>query len=116
MRFAADENFNGRVLKGLLTRLPDLELVRVQDTVMVHASDPDLLDWLASENRILLTHDVETIPGFAYERVRAGLPFPGVIEVRMTVRMGQILDELEIILGAGKPEDFENIIRYVPME
>ncbi|MDQ7027104.1 MAG: DUF5615 family PIN-like protein [Anaerolineae bacterium] len=115
MRFAADENFDGRILKGILTRLPDIDIVRVQDTEMFQSSDPELLDWIADENRILLTHDVKTIPRFAYERVRAGLSVPGIIEVRLTISIGQILDELEVLIGAGTPEDFENIIRYVPM-
>lgn len=115
MRFAADENFDGRVLKGILARLPDADIIRIQDTVMYQSPDPALLAWLAGENRVLLTHDVQTIPGFVYDRVRAGLPVPGVIEVKMSVSIGQIVDELEVIIGAGQREDFQNIIRYVPM-
>ena len=116
MRFAADENFNGHILKGIQTRLPDVDIVRAQDTAMYQAPDPELLEWLAQEERILLTHDVKTIPPYVYERVRAGLSVPGVIVVRESVSMGQILDELEVIMSAGVPEDFENIIRYVPMD
>ena len=33
MRFAADENFDGRILQGLQTRLPDLDIVRVQEQI-----------------------------------------------------------------------------------
>ena len=33
MRFAADENFDGRILDGLKARLPDLDILRVQDRV-----------------------------------------------------------------------------------
>ena len=115
MRFAADENFNGRILKGIRTRLPDVDIVRVQDTTIYQAPDPELLEWAAQEERILLTHDVKTIPGYVYERVRAGLPVPGVIAVRESVSIGQILNELEVIMRVGAPEDFENIVRYVPL-
>jgi hypothetical protein len=31
LRLAADENFDGRIVRGLLRVLPDLNLVRVQD-------------------------------------------------------------------------------------
>lgn len=82
MRFATDENFDGRLLSGLRLRLPQLDIVRVQDTDMFQADDPDLLAWLAQEDRILLTHDVQTMPGFVYDRVREGLPVPGVVVVR----------------------------------
>jgi hypothetical protein len=42
MRFAADENFNGKMLSGLLRRLPELDIVRVQDTDMLGTPDPEL--------------------------------------------------------------------------
>jgi hypothetical protein len=115
MRFAADENFDGRILNGLLARLPELDIVRVQDTVMYQAPDPALLEWLAEENRILLTHDVKTMPHFVYERIRLALPVPGIVEVRRSKTIGQLIDELEIIIEAGKLEDFENLVQYVPV-
>lgn len=31
LRFAADENFNADVVRGLRRRLPELDIVRVQD-------------------------------------------------------------------------------------
>ena len=114
MRFAADENFNGRILRGLQTRLPDLDIVRVQDTSMYTKPDSELLAWAAEQNRILLTHDAETIPGFVNERLKEGLPMPGVIIVRETVAMGDILDDLESYIGAGTPSDFENLVMYIP--
>jgi hypothetical protein len=115
MRFATDENFDGRVLSGLRQRIPDLDIVRVQDTEMYQSHDPALLEWLATEDRILLTHDVKTMPGFVYARVRDGLSVPGIIEVSDKVPIGEVLDDLEIIIGAGTPQDFENQVRYVPL-
>lgn len=35
MRFAADENFDDRILDGLRVRMPDMDIVRVQDTKMI---------------------------------------------------------------------------------
>ena len=69
IRLLADENFDNRILRGLWRVKPDIEIVRVQDTVMVGASDPKLLEWAANEGFILLTHDAETMVGFAYARI-----------------------------------------------
>lgn len=115
MRFAADENFDGRILDGLRTRLPELDIVRIQDTEMYQAPDNKLLIWLADEGRILLTHDVRTMPRYVYERVRAGQPVPGVIEVHGDTPIGAAIDDLEIMIGAGTPEDFENQVKYIPI-
>ena len=34
MRFAADENFDRRILAGLQARLTEIDVVRVQDTTL----------------------------------------------------------------------------------
>ena len=58
----ADENFNNDILRGLLRRNPSLDIVRIQDVGLVQAPDPDVLEWAAQEDRVLLTHDRNTIP------------------------------------------------------
>ena len=115
MRFAADENFDGRILAGLQARLPELDIVRVQDTGMVQSPDDRLLAWLADEGRILLTHDVQTLVNDAYARVKAGLSMPGVIEVHRDTPIGVAVDELAVVLGAGTADDFENQVTYIPL-
>lgn len=62
LRLAADENFDGRIARGLQRRLPDIDLVRVQDTPLAGADDDAVLDWAARENRLVLTHDVARRP------------------------------------------------------
>ena len=73
MKFAADENFDNDILRGLFRVLPNLDMVRVQDAGLSGIEDPEVLEWCARENRILLTHDVRTITKFAYDRLEAGL-------------------------------------------
>ena len=77
MKFAADENFDNDILRGLFRVLPNLDMVRVQDAGLSGVEDPEVLEWCARENRILLTHDVRTITKFAYDRLEAGLAMPG---------------------------------------
>jgi hypothetical protein len=69
---AADENFNNDIVRGLLRRKPDLDIVRIQDVGLSGADDPTILEWAAQDGRVLLTHDASTITHYAYERVRAG--------------------------------------------
>ena len=56
LRLLVDENFNGDIVRGLLLRRPDLDLVRVQDVEYEEAEDPTILAWAAENDRILLTH------------------------------------------------------------
>ena len=78
LRLISDQNFSGPILRGLHRRIGPLDLVRALDVGLDRAPDPVLLEWVATNDRILLTHDVNTIPGFAYDRVRAGLGMPEV--------------------------------------
>ncbi len=53
LKFLADEDFNNRIVRGLLRRQPDLDIVRVQDVALRGASDAVVLAWAAQEDRIL---------------------------------------------------------------
>src|SRR5579862_1253851 len=94
IKLATDENFDGDIWRGLLRRQPDLDIIRVQDTELTEEPDPIVLAWSAAEGRILLTHDRDTIPNFAYDRVRAGEPMPGVFLVSDRMPKGQAVEEL----------------------
>ena len=85
LQLGTDENFNGDIVRGLLFRLPDLNLVRVQDVGIKGAIDPVVLAWAAQNHRIVVTHDRATLPAFAYERVLAGEPMPGVIVIERSL-------------------------------
>ena len=44
LRLAADENFNSDIVRGLVRRKPDLDIVRVQDAGLSGAVDTAVLD------------------------------------------------------------------------
>jgi hypothetical protein len=114
MRLLADENFNGAILRGLMRRLPDLDVVRVQDVGLMHTDDPEILEWAATEGRVLLTHDVATITMYAYDRISQGRPMTGVVEVIATAPMGKIIEDLELWITCSQPEDYNNQVIFIP--
>jgi predicted nuclease of predicted toxin-antitoxin system len=115
LRFLADENFNNNILRALLRHLPSLDIVRAQDTAIAGADDPALLAWAAEDERVLLTHDVQTIPGFAFDRVRANQLMPGVVAVTTTAHLGEVLDDLLVLIGASHDDEWGDQVRYIPM-
>ena len=115
LRFVADENFNGAIVRGLLRRRPTLDLVRVQDIGLAGTKDPDLLAWAAREQRVLLTHDVTTLPQFAEDRVGVGLPMPGVFEVGEHLSIRQAIDDLLLIAECSHDGEWEGQVRFLPL-
>lgn len=61
IRLLADENFDNTIVRGLVRRNPDVDILRVQDIGLSGEDDPTVLAWAADDRRILLTHDVATI-------------------------------------------------------
>jgi hypothetical protein len=97
LKLAADENLNNDIMRGLLRRKPDLDMVRIQDVGLSGADDPTVLDWAAQEKRILLTHDVKTIIRHAYKRVEVGQAMPGVFEVSRRVPIGVAIEDILLL-------------------
>ena len=114
MKLLADENFRGAIVRGLLRRMPRLDLVRVPDVGLHEADDPTILMWAAAEGRIVLTHDAATFIGFAYDRVQAGLSMPGIIEVRQDLPVGSVIEDLLLFVGASREGEWEGQVLYLP--
>jgi hypothetical protein len=112
---AADENFNGNIVRGLFRRQPALDLVRLQDVGLSGAEDPVVLAWAAQEGRVLLTHDVSTLTRDTYERVQAGQPMPGVFEVRHDLPIGRAIEEILLLVECSLEGEWEGQIRYLPL-
>lgn len=112
---AADENFDNDILRGLLRRRPELDVVRVQDAGLSGASDPLVLEWAAKEGRILLTHDVSTITFYAYERVRDGLAMPGVVEASRDVPIGVVIEDILLLAESSHEHEWDGRVIYLPL-
>ncbi|SRR5579883_1889371 len=110
----ADENFSHRILRGIRLRVSGLDVVVAQDVGLAGKKDSTLLAWAAEQRRIVLTHDRQTIPKVAYERIRASQPVPGIIIVSDTMPIGEAVEDLTIYLECGATEDFDNLVIFLP--
>jgi hypothetical protein len=115
VKFLCDENFNGRILRGLKRRKPDLDVVIGQDVGLSGQKDPPVLEWAATQGRITLTHDVRTMPKFARERIRDGKYLPGLIVVPEQMPIGEAVRDLMIVVECSEANEWENRIEYLPL-
>lgn len=115
LRLAIDENFDQRILRGLRLRYPTLDFIVVQETALQGAKDPPVLVWAAEQQRIVVTHDLKTMPRHAYDRVEAGEPMPGVIAVPDTLAIGQVIEELATLIECSEQHEWKNLVIYLPL-
>jgi len=77
--------------------MPSLDIVRAQDAGLIGCEDPEVLEWTATEGRVLLTHDASTMSAFAYERIKSGLAMPGIFDISQDMPIGQAIEEILLI-------------------
>lgn len=116
LRFVTDEDFNRSITRGVLRVRPDVDLVRVQDVGLRTQADAIVLNWAAAEDRVLLTHDVQTMPAYAYERVRNLLPMPGVFVVPQDAAIGRIIEDLILLVECSREGEWEGQVHYLPLK
>lgn len=115
MPLAADEDLDNGIVRGVARRNPQADFVRAQDVELSGASDPEVLEWAAREGRILFTHDVSTMTRHAYDRIRTGLPMPGVFEVPQSLPIGRAIEEVLLVAELSLEGEWVNQVRYLPL-
>ena len=74
-----------------------------------------MLEWAWKEDRLLLTHDVNTMIGFFNERLDAGLPVPGVFEISSKLPIRTAIDELQIIVECSTQDEWIGRMIFIPL-
>jgi Domain of unknown function (DUF5615) len=95
-----DHNFDHDILRGLVQRIPDVDAVTALEIQMSQSSDTELLLRAAEEQRVLVTHDVKTMPAHAVSLMKRGENISGVLFAGKKVMR---LVEL-ICRGGNEPE------------
>jgi Domain of unknown function (DUF5615) len=112
---AADNDLNNAILRGLASKGPLVDVVRVSALGLpANARDDVVLERCASTGRVLITSDARTMPSFAYERIEKGAPLPGVVVVPQWLAAGLAIDQLLLLLDL-KPEDLRDRVIHLPL-
>jgi hypothetical protein len=115
LRLIADENVKQAIVDGLRRLLPDVDIVLAKEVGLLRTDDRLILEWAAANARILVTHDARTMPGYAYERVAAGLPLPGVFVVPWQLPIGRAVDELVLLTTCSGDDEWQDRVLFLPL-
>jgi hypothetical protein len=115
LKLLADECLHNDIVRGLLRRVPDADIARVQDVGLAGMDDRTILEWAARAGRILITHDAAALTSYAYERVKAGQTMPGIFEIAPDMPVGLAIEELLILMECSIEGEWEGQVRYLPI-
>lgn len=117
-RFLTDEGFNMDVTTGLRRGYPAMDLMTVQEAGLLRAPDPRLLEEARRLDRILLSHDVHTMPGHFYDllaRMPPGEHLPGVLLVAQEASIGNAIEWIAEVWGASRHEEWRDRVDHLPV-
>lgn len=115
LRLATDADVHGAIIRGLRRRQREIDLMRVQDALPEGTADPQILAWAASENRVLITNDRNTMVNIAYERVNAGESLPGLIATTNAQSIGSTINDVLLISENMSEEEVrDQAVIYLP--
>ena len=77
-------------------------------------ADPDVLALAAGMNRVLVSHDFETMPGHFYQFLERSAS-PGLILTPQPRPVGQAVEDLRIVWTCLEREEFLNRVLYLPL-
>jgi hypothetical protein len=116
LQLATDADVHGDIIRGLRRRVPDLDLIRSLDHLAENASDNEILAWAASQGRILISNDRNTLISFAHARLARGEPMNGVIATTTRQSVGAAIDDILMIAQCLSAEEVrQQIVIYLPL-
>jgi len=115
MRYLADENFHAGIVRGVRRRVPEIDIVFARDVGLDGRDDTVLLNWAAREDRVILTHDVNTMVGLAMDRVRNGLPMRGLLVAPADAPIGPIIESVILIDQCSLENEWSGQVLFLPL-
>lgn len=115
VRYLADANLHHAIVAGCLRREPSIDFLSAHAARLDGVNDADVLALAAKQNRILVTHDFQTMPEHFGEFISAGRPTPGVFLVKQRTPLARVIEELVLIWATSEPSDWTDRILEIPM-
>src|SRR5438105_11199510 len=113
MKYQADNDLDQRIIDAVIRQVPECDFkTAVEARFHTGSSDPEILRHAAEEGRIIVSHDLKTLPRHFGNFIEQNVS-PGVIIIRQEVAIRDAVLWLQFFYEAGVPEDFVNTIRII---
>lgn len=117
-RFLTDANFSHRILAGLVRRHAQIDVVTAQEAGLMRLPDPDLLAWAKVHDRILLTHDLKSMPGHFkafVAQLSPGEHTPGIIYADQDLPIGKVIEDVLLVATCSTHQEWRDRQVYLPL-
>jgi len=114
IRFQADADLNEDIVSGVVRRVPEIDFQTAIEARLSGLRDEKVLEVAASEGRVLVSHDWETMP-YHFAEFVAVRSSPGVLIVPQQLGVSTAIEALLMIWFVSEAEEYVNAIRRIPL-
>ena len=114
IRFQADADLDGRIVRGLKRKSQDIDFRTSADAGFVGLEDPEVLRLSAEAGRVLVSQDRRTMPAHFAKFVETSNS-SGVILLREAISLAVAIEELVLIWSASEAEEWINRLAWIPL-
>ena len=115
IRFQADADLNKAIVTGVLRREPSIDFQTSMAARLRGLKDSEVLALSAEQKRVLISHDVGTMPAHFQSFTAPGKYSPGVFLIPQSLELGRAIEELVIVWLASDPSDWEGRLVWFPI-
>ena len=115
VRFQADADLNKAILNGVLRREPSLDFQTAHAAGLRGLNDSEVLVLAARQQRVLVSHDVGTMPAHFLNFKNAGNHSCGVFLIPQSLDVGTAIEELLLIWFASDASEWTDRLEWLPL-
>jgi Domain of unknown function (DUF5615) len=115
VRFLADADLNFDIVTGVCRKEPAIDFRSAQDALTEGMNDNRVLALAAAEGRILVSHDVSTMPGHFARFLEEEERSPGVILRSQVTPISECIEELVLVWVTSEPNEWKDRLTFLPL-
>jgi hypothetical protein len=114
-RFQADSDFRNAIRLGVLRREPAIDFQSAHTAGLDGLTDSEVLGRAAAQNRILISHDENSMPFHFREWISARNISPGLLMVPQGASSALVIESILTIWIASQADEWRNKILWLPL-
>jgi len=112
IRFQADADLHQPIVDGVLRRQPLIDFKSANDANLEGVPDPEVLARAADEGRVLVSHDVHTMPVHFADFIQTRKS-SGVVLIAQNLPYGLAIEGLIRLWTTDDAEKWENLLSFL---
>ncbi|MBZ5620396.1 MAG: DUF5615 family PIN-like protein [Acidobacteriia bacterium] len=113
-RFLADADLRAGIVRGIRLRNAEIDFQVPQEVLPGRTPDSRVLAFAAEQGRVIVSHDVNTMPRHFWEFSRERTS-PGLILIPQRLPTGAAIDELQLVWECNEEHEFVDQVWYLPL-